>query len=128
MPNAAHIDRVIASTKAQPKIWSEIWNAAWEEAWNAAYGTVYRAAWGDARNAAYDAARLAVYYNAVYYVAYNAARGSILALFVYNDSAKYLDMPSDRLKTWALLSEEPAAILLLPAVTAFEKISELELV
>jgi len=36
-------------------------------------------------------------------------------------------MTSDQLKMWAILSEEPAAILLLPAVTAFEKIKELEL-
>jgi len=37
-------------------------------------------------------------------------------------------MTSDQLRVWAILSEKPAAILLLPAVTAFEKISELELV
>jgi hypothetical protein len=35
-------------------------------------------------------------------------------------------MPSEKLKSWALLSEEPAAVLLLPAVIAYEKISELE--
>jgi len=37
-------------------------------------------------------------------------------------------MSSDQLKVWAILSENPAAVLLLPAVIAFEKIAELELV
>jgi hypothetical protein len=36
-------------------------------------------------------------------------------------------MPVDQLKMWAILSEEPATILLLPAVIAYEKIGELEL-
>jgi hypothetical protein len=37
-------------------------------------------------------------------------------------------MPSEQLGTWAALSENPAAIMLLPAVVAFEKINELEVV
>jgi hypothetical protein len=37
-------------------------------------------------------------------------------------------MPSDKLEVWAILSENPAAVLLLPAMTAFEKIAELEMV
>jgi hypothetical protein len=36
-------------------------------------------------------------------------------------------MPSDQLKAWAILSENPAAILLLPVVIAYERISEWEL-
>ena len=111
LPNAAHIDRVITSLKANP----EIWNAAsaatgmafWSEAWNVASD----AAW----DVASDAAR---------YMAW----GVILALIVYDDCRKYLDMPSEKLETWILLSEQPAAILLLPAVIAFERISELDLV
>jgi hypothetical protein len=35
-------------------------------------------------------------------------------------------MPSDQLRIWAILSEDPAAILLIPAVVAFEQINELE--
>jgi hypothetical protein len=50
------------------------------------------------------------------------------ALIAFDDASKYLDMPSDKLRVWAILSEEPAAVLLLPAVIAFERINELELV
>jgi hypothetical protein len=37
-------------------------------------------------------------------------------------------MSSEQLRAWALLSENPAAVLLLPAVAAFERIAELETV
>ena len=94
LPNAAHIDRVLESSKSHP----DVWDAAYEAA----------------RGAAYEAARNA----ATWY--------SILALITYDDSAKYLDMTVDQLKMWAILSEEPAALLLLPAAIAYEKISELE--
>jgi hypothetical protein len=57
-----------------------------------------------------------------------AARGATAALIAYDDASKYLEMPSDHLRIWAILSEDPAAILLLPAVIAFERISELECV
>jgi hypothetical protein len=50
------------------------------------------------------------------------------ALIAYDDASKYLDMPVEQLRVWAILSEEPAAVLLLPAVIAFERINELECV
>ena len=130
LPNAAHIDRVITSLKANPEIWNAVsvttWMSARDGAWDAAYGTArggfyctarraHRAAYDAARSVASDAAR-------------NMAWGAILALVVYDDCEKYLDMPSEKLETWILLSEQPAAILLLPAVIAFERISELDLV
>jgi hypothetical protein len=37
-------------------------------------------------------------------------------------------MPSEQLHVWAALSENPAAILLIPAVIAFERTDELEMV
>ena len=101
LPNAAHIDRVITSLKSHP----HIWYAAWDEAWGAARGA--------ARDAVLDATR-------------GAAREVILALVAYDNSAKYLNMTVDQLNMWAILSEDPAAILLLPAVIALERISELE--
>jgi hypothetical protein len=59
----------------------------------------------------------------------NAARvigtSAALALVAYDDCAHLLEMSSDRLKTWALLSEQPAAALLLPAVIARERIAQL---
>jgi len=126
LPNAAHIDRVLASVKAHPEAWVE------------ASGQARLAARCAARNAVQDAAR-DVAWNAAWYAAQSATRGrirdvdggvawgAISALIAWDDSVQYLDMPSDKLKVWAILSENPAAILLLPAVTAFEKIKELEL-
>jgi hypothetical protein len=37
-------------------------------------------------------------------------------------------MTSEELQVWARLSENPAAVLLLPAVVVFERIAELETV
>jgi hypothetical protein len=118
LPNAEHVDRVLASVKAHPEAWVEAWAEAYNAARLAAYDAAYDAAWNAARAAAWDAARGA---------ARGAARAAILALIAWDDCAQYLDMPSDQLKVWAILSENPAAVLLLPAVIAFEKIAELEL-
>jgi hypothetical protein len=51
-----------------------------------------------------------------------------MALIAWDNSAKYLDMSSDQLKVWMHLSDDPATVLLLPAVIAFEKINEMEIV
>jgi len=37
LPNAAHIDRVLASVKANPKIWADVSNAVPDAAHNAAW-------------------------------------------------------------------------------------------
>jgi hypothetical protein len=125
LPNAAHIDRVLASVKAHPDVWDAAWGQAWGQVWDAALDAsleaALEAAWDESRGAAYDAA-----WRAVWAAALNAARGAIAALIAWDDCAKYLDMPSDKLKVWHALSDDPAAILLLPAVMAFEKINELE--
>ena len=105
LPNAHHIDRVLESVKSHPEIWDAAWSAARDAAWNAAW------------SAAFDAVQDAALY---------AARSAIAALIAYDDSSKYLDMPGDRLRIWAILSEDPAAVLLLPAVIAFEKIAKKE--
>jgi hypothetical protein len=82
-------------------------HAAWDAAWNAARNACRGAGWG---------------------APWHSARGAIIALIAYDDCAHYLDMPSEQLRMWAILSENPAAILLLPAVIAFERIAELETV
>ena len=120
LPNVAHIDRVLESLKSHPEVWGLRRTSAWGAAWDAAYDAARDVAVREVvRDAAYCAARIA---------ASIAARGAILALIAYDDAAKYLDMPSDQLKVWAILSEDPAAVLLLPAVIAYEKIDELETV
>ena len=124
LPNAAHIDRVLASLKSHPEAWSAARYAAWsaardaarDAAWSAAMdadGDAARdAAWSAARDAARDAARY-------------AARDAISALIAWDTSAKYLDMSSDKLEVWAHLSDDPAAHLMLPAVVVFEQIEQL---
>ena len=129
LPNAHHIDRVIESSNKHPEIWVAAWASAgpvaWDAAWGAAWDAAGDAAWSAAKNAAwYAAVKTADRENAAWY----AARNATLALISYDDSAKYLDMPSEKLRMWYILSEDPAAILLLPAVIAFEKINELECV
>ena len=119
LPNAVHIDRVLASLKANPGAWSRSRIASWTAAREAAN----KAARGVARTAALDAAR-----TAAWGAARTAAWGAIAALIAYDNSAKFLDMTSNELKMWWVLSEDPAAGLLLPAVIAFEQIDELELI
>ena len=38
LPNAKHIDRVLASVKSQPKLWDQVWDQAWGQAWGHARG------------------------------------------------------------------------------------------
>ena len=143
LPNAHHIDWVLESVKQHPKIWTAareatwevVWEVALEAAWDAARGVTYAAA----RGAAWDAAWAAAW-EVVWEVALEAARDAnwgaardadqcaILALIAYDDCADLLDMPSEQLKTWALLTEQPAAVLLVPAAIARERIRELECV
>jgi hypothetical protein len=131
LPNAHHIDRVLESVKSHPEIWDAAWNAAWNATRNAAWSAARDAAWSSARGAARDAA-LSVTLHAARHAARDAAMGAAMgaaaALIAYDDASKYLEMPSDHLRFWSILSEDPAAILLLPAVIAFERINELECV
>jgi hypothetical protein len=145
LPNAHHIDRVIESVKENLEIWVEAWdafrdmasNAIWgaavaavrDAASDAAWGAASDAAWGAVRGAASDAARGAASDAArlaIWGAVRGAAWGPIAALIAYDDASKYLEMSSGHLRVWAILSEDPAAVLLLPAVVVFERISELE--
>ncbi len=133
LPNAAHIDRIIASAKAHTEVWAApadgVWGAPWAAAWAAgwAYRQDRQAISGAARAAARYAAGVAASV-AARVQAWDATGGAILALVAWDHSAKFLDMTPDELKMWWVLSENPACILLLPAVVAFEKIEQLELV
>ena len=134
LPNAAHIDRILESLKTHSEIWvaalnaalDAAWNAALDAAWNAARGAALDAAWNAARNAALDAARgaaLDAAWNAARVAALDAARGAVVALIAWDDSAQFLDMTGDELIVWIRLSNNPAAILMLPAVKALEQIA-----
>jgi hypothetical protein len=124
LPNAEHIDWVIASVEHHLEVWAATrgaaapWEAAWDTTWETTSDTTCNA-WNAARDAVLGVADV---------VAWSAARGAILALIVYDDCAHLLNMPSEKLKTWVVLSEQPAAVLLLPAVIAREQIRELNTV
>ena len=142
LPNAKHIDWVIASVEQYPGIWAatrgaarvETWFGAWSVARYAAYNVTIDdatrdAIWDAARDAAWDAACGATWNearDATRDAIWDATRDAILALISYDDCGHLLDMPSEQLKTWAVLSEQPAAVLLLSALEARERIAQLE--
>jgi len=124
LPNASHIDSILASVQSHPDQWA----AAWDAVRGAAYDAAWSAAWLAARVAAYDAALVLAASSAAWDEAFDAAWSAILALVAYDHCAQYLDMTSDQLRVWAALSENPAPVLLIPATIAREKIKELALV
>ena len=144
LPNAKHIDWVLDSLKSNIDIWNQAWNQAWEQAsdqawnqvWNQAYDQARDQVWNQARVKAYNQARDQAWSQAFAIKAYDQARdqariqawnqvyGVLLALIAYDDCDQYLAMTFDELKTWALISENSQAILLLPMVYVKEQINE----
>jgi hypothetical protein len=128
LPNAKHIDAIIASVEAHPKEWAAAWdaarNAARNAAWNAAYSAACDAArnaeWNAAGGAAADAASGAAS-SAAYYAARGAAGDAIIALIAYDDCAYIIDSRPGDLEIFAKLGNEKA-MLLLPACKAFAAI------
>ena len=126
LPNAAHIDRVIASAKANPDHWKgswsaqdETWNAPRAEAWNAARGMVLV----QVRNAAWDAARDPIRWKTEWDAAWYFAQYAILALVAYDDCAYMLDSDPGELAILAAFGD-PRAILLFGACKALQSIKE----
>ena len=123
LPNAQYIDWVLASLKETPELWAAARVAAWTTAMTAVRSATWDAAWSAARSAArsaaWDAAR-----DADWGAIWSAARGAISALVAYDDCDRFLDMPYEKLQVWAVLSEDPRAVLLLPMVYVKEKLNE----
>jgi hypothetical protein len=101
---------------------NEARNAAWNPAYDATMLAAYDATMEAARDATWNAA-----WDATWNAAWNATWNATAALIAYDDASKYLEMSSDHLRFWSILIEDPAAVLLIPAVIAFERINELEL-
>jgi len=122
LPNAKHIDWVLASLKANPEKWNAAyytaWTAAraaaWYEARNAARYEAFDAAWYAACDAAYDMARTK---------AYDASRGAILALIVYDDCGYMIESEIGELKIIAAFGDT-RAILLLPACNVYNELTK----
>ena len=124
LPNAQHIDRVLAHLKQHPDRWSAAWDAAWSAARDVAWGAARGAAWDAARCAARDAARDAARsaaWSAARDAVWSAARDAVLALTAWDDCAYLLDQTPDFLRGCINLIGDHKAILLLPAVIAIEE-------
>ena len=106
LPNAAHIDRVLAHVRSHP----DKWDAAWDTVWGAARDAARGAAWGAARGTARGAARDATW---------GAVWGACVALMAWDEAGELMDKPKSLLR---FLAQEGvhAAVLLLPAVIAME--------
>ena len=121
LPNAQHIDAVLADARKRPGAWdaarSAAWGAAWDAAWDAAQRAARDAAWDAAQRAARDAAWGAAQ-DAAQRAAWDAARDAIAALVTWNSSADLLECTPDVLRAMIDLAEPPVchqAALLLPS-------------
>jgi len=141
LPNAKHIDWVIASLKVHPKKWATsclrsmaAWNAfdaargvargvARDAVYTAACDAAYDAACDAAGQVLYDVARDAAY-DAAWDAALYAVWGTIAALIAYDDCAYMIESEVGELKIIAAFGD-PRAILLLPACIVFNETKEL---
>ena len=129
LPNAHHIDWVLASFKENPKLWDEAVNAAYDESMAVAYGAALVA-----RDKACDTAKN-VKRSAIYDAALDAAIAAaesddwevalccIETLITWDNCEDILNMSYEKLKVWAILSEDPRAIFLLDMVYVKEKLN-----
>ena len=107
LPNARHIDWVLKSLKENP----ELWKAARDADWSAAMSAAMSASMDATSDAAWS-------------VDMSVARYAILALIAYDDCDQFLNMSYEKLQIWAVLSEDPRAVLLLPMIYVKEKLNE----
>jgi len=125
LPNAKHINWVLASVKANPEKWGAVarrvpWTAVVRVAarYNAWY-VVYHAACNAARGKAWEAARIAAF-DAAWDAAYEAAADAIIALIAYDDCAYMIESEIGELKIIAAFGDQ-RALLLLPACIVFNE-------
>ena len=130
LPNAALIDEVLASLKADPEKWDAARGAAWDAAqgaaWDAAWGAAWDAVWGTARAAARDAAWFRAR-DATWGVAGGAARGAArgaawgaaATLTAYDSAGQFMKLPVDHLRYLYRIDPHPMFLLLQPAAIVF---------
>lgn len=112
LPNAKHIDAVLADVKARPEVWAAAGPAAWAAARPAAWAAAGCAMLEAVREAIQAAAR-----EAIRAVAWDAAWGPVVALIAWDSAADLLDLSADALRTLIVTAPEPVkyqAALLLP--------------
>ena len=116
LPNAVHIDHILAHVKEHPEKWAAGYDKkSWKAAWVAVYDTAWTAAWvavyDTARDEALDAAREAVW---------AAARGATVALIAWDYAGELLSLPPEQVKARADEGDR-AAVLIYPAMLAMEE-------
>ena len=125
LPNAVHIDRVLASAKADPGQWKKLWVSGRYAAWGA-QSELRDSAWEAAREAVRVQVRGAAW-DAAWWAARNtpqyAAMDAILALFAYDDCAYMLDSDPGELAILAKFGD-PRAVLILPACEILHSLKE----
>ena len=98
LPNAKHIDAVLADARKRPGAWDAAWGAAWDAAQRAVWDAAQRAAWDAAQRAAWDAAQRAAWdavRDAVWDAAWDTAWGALAALIAWDSSADLLECTPD---------------------------------
>jgi hypothetical protein len=119
LPNAKHIDRILASLKAD----FEIWNRAYHETLVEDKAHVFIQAFALIQPNDLDTLhtiQIAMRDLSWSYSAVDAATDALIALVAYEDSAKYLELSVGQLNMLYQLNEHPACFLLRVAVRAFE--------
>ena len=104
LPNAKHIDAVLADVNTRPEVWKAAWDAARQAALDAArpaaLDAARPAALDAARPAALDAARQAAR-AAAWAATWDAVWDVIRALVAWDSAADLVDLPPDVLRTMA---------------------------
>ncbi len=124
LPNAKHIDAVLADVKARPEVWKAAWGAALAAAWAAGRSVAWDAARRAARSAAWSAAWDAAWdtaggtgRGAARSAGWDAAWDAILALIAWDSAADLLDLSADALRVLIDVAAPPVchqAVMLLP--------------
>ena len=120
LPNAQYINWVLNSLKENPELWDQASDEARDKAWDRALAEAAALA-GPAsdprwwpRYKVWHAARDAAPRHWADGKSRAAAWGALVALVAYDDCDQYLNMGYEELKMYAVLSEKPQAVLLLP--------------
>lgn len=122
LPNAKHIDRIIASIANNPAEWK----AAWEYT---SYITSINVAFTEAYNATKNSDRCESWYavtDAVKNISYSASTDAMLALIAYDLCGLLIDYSVEQLEMLHSLGTR-GALLMIPMAKAFELIKAKEL-
>ena len=132
LPNAKHIDKVLAHVKAHPEKWQRAWNDSyeilsptsqymkpdgeWFTMWSAAWDAAYEKSVSIGRINLWGACQ-DVTWTIIQGSGRNSAWGALHALMIYDDCTYMLDLTPEQIHLYACLGV-PAAVLLEPAVRA----------